>query len=122
MLIKQTNLNKKRNKIQYLPKNSENSFHQKVTYANIFFSAVTVSVIQKRVTQNFMRKTRIILKTWSLRIPQTEQGNIPKWFPAEETLKKKQLYFMAPFYGWGSTASMLEPLQGDSLLFTTKFR
>ena len=27
---------------------------------------------------------------------------------------------MAPFYGWGSTASRLEPLQG-SLLFTTKF-
>ena len=28
---------------------------------------------------------------------------------------------MAPFYGWGSTASMLEPLRGGSLLFTTKF-
>ena len=28
---------------------------------------------------------------------------------------------MAPFYGWGSTASRLEPLRGDSLLFTTKF-
>ena len=27
---------------------------------------------------------------------------------------------MAPFYGWGSTASRLEPLQGGSLLFTTK--
>ena len=26
--------------------------------------------------------------------------------------------FMAPFYGWGSTASRLEPLRGDSLLFT----
>ena len=25
---------------------------------------------------------------------------------------------MAPFYGWGSTASRLEPLQGGSLLFT----
>ena len=29
--------------------------------------------------------------------------------------------FMAPFYGWGSTASRLEPLQGGSLLFTTQF-
>ena len=29
--------------------------------------------------------------------------------------------FMAPFYGWGSTASRLEPLLGDSLLFTTEF-
>ena len=28
---------------------------------------------------------------------------------------------MAPFYGWGSTASSLEPLQGDSLHCTTKF-
>ena len=28
---------------------------------------------------------------------------------------------MAPFYGWSSTASRLDPLQEDSLLFTTKF-
>ena len=28
---------------------------------------------------------------------------------------------MAPFYGWGSTASKLEPFRGGSLLFTTKF-
>ena len=28
---------------------------------------------------------------------------------------------MAPFYGWGSTASRLQSLQGGSLLFTTKF-
>ena len=28
---------------------------------------------------------------------------------------------MAPFYGWGSTASRLVPLPGGSLLFTTKF-
>ena len=27
---------------------------------------------------------------------------------------------MAPFYGWGSTASRLEPFRGGSLLFTTK--
>ena len=32
-----------------------------------------------------------------------------------------KLNFMAPFYGWGSTASRLEPLRGGSLLFTTKF-
>ena len=31
------------------------------------------------------------------------------------------LNFMAPFYGWGSTASRLEPPRGGSLLFTTKF-
>ena len=28
---------------------------------------------------------------------------------------------MTPFYGWGLTAARLEPLQGGSLLFTTKF-
>ena len=28
---------------------------------------------------------------------------------------------MAPFYGWGSTTSRLEPLERGSLLFTTKF-
>ena len=28
---------------------------------------------------------------------------------------------MAPIYGWGSTAPSLEPLQGGSLLFATKF-
>ena len=28
---------------------------------------------------------------------------------------------MALFYGWGSTASRLDPLRGGSLLFTTKF-
>ena len=28
---------------------------------------------------------------------------------------------MTPFYGWDSSASRREPLQGDSLLFTTKF-
>ena len=28
---------------------------------------------------------------------------------------------MAPFYGWGSTASRLEPLRGGSLLFTIQF-
>ena len=37
------------------------------------------------------------------------------------TDKKKKKNFMAPFYGWGSTASRLEPLRGGSLLFTTKF-
>ena len=37
-------------------------------------------------------------------------------------VKKKLKNFMAPFfYGWGSTASRLEPLRGGSLLFTTKF-
>ena len=29
--------------------------------------------------------------------------------------------FMALFYGWGSTASRLQPLRGGSLLFTIQF-
>ena len=36
-----------------------------------------------------------------------------------ESARKKN--FMALFYEWGSTASMLEPLRGGSLRFTTKF-
>ena len=28
---------------------------------------------------------------------------------------------MAPFYGWGSTASRLQPLRGGSLLLTIQF-
>ena len=28
---------------------------------------------------------------------------------------------MAPFYGWNSAASRLEPLRGGGLLFTTEF-
>ena len=34
-------------------------------------------------------------------------------------IKLKNLY--GPIYGWGSTASRLEPLPGGSLHFTTKF-
>ena len=38
-----------------------------------------------------------------------------------EKMAQLKKNFMPPFYGWGSTASRLEPLQGGSLLFTTKF-
>ena len=43
-----------------------------------------------------------------------------KWYIANCLNLKKQ-NFMAPFYGWGPTSSRLVPLQGGSLLFTTKF-
>ena len=39
----------------------------------------------------------------------------------ESVIKLKKNNFMTPFYGWGSTASRLEPLRGGSLLFPTKF-
>ena len=35
------------------------------------------------------------------------------------TIKKN---FMFPFYGWGSTTSKLQPLRGNSLLFTTELQ
>ena len=41
------------------------------------------------------------------------------WKQLEIKILKKN--FMPPFHGWGWTASMIEPLQGGSLLFTTKF-
>ena len=34
---------------------------------------------------------------------------------------KRNFKFLAPFYGWDSTASRLEPFRGGSLLFTSKF-
>ena len=60
----------------------------------MFFSAVSIRVIPKRIKQNFTRKIRTILKTWSLSIPQTEPRNIPKWFPAEETWSKTEREFV----------------------------
>ena len=38
-----------------------------------------------------------------------------------EGTEVKKTNFMAPFHGWGSTASRLQPLQKGSLLFTAKF-
>ena len=38
-----------------------------------------------------------------------------------EPIKGYKKNFMAPFYGWGSTASRLQPLLGGSLLFTIQF-
>ena len=37
-----------------------------------------------------------------------------------ESVVKKTQNIMVPFYGWGSTASRLQPLRGGSLLFTTQ--
>ena len=41
---------------------------------------------------------------------------------ATETIQiYRKKNFMAPFYGWGSTASRLQPLRLGSLLFTIQF-
>ena len=37
------------------------------------------------------------------------------------TVLSSEKNFMAPFHGWGSTASRLQPLWGGSLLFTARF-
>ena len=44
-------------------------------------------------------------------------------YPAFETVKSNfnKINSMAPFYGWGSTTSRLDPLREGSLLFTTRF-
>ena len=41
------------------------------------------------------------------------------FFPLGNSDHKNFKNFMAPFYGWGSTASRLVPLRGGSLIFTT---
>ena len=49
--------------------------------------------------------------------------SITKLFISNKTylaIKHKKKNFMFQFYGWGSTASRLEPIEGGSLLFTTK--
>ena len=43
------------------------------------------------------------------------------WRIRNPKIKKKKKNFMAPFYGWGSTASRLQSLRGGSLLFTIQF-
>ena len=47
-------------------------------------------------------------------------NNDTRTTPLTSFLKLKK-NFMAPFYGWGSTASRLQPLRGGSLLFTIQF-
>ena len=40
--------------------------------------------------------------------------------PMQIKIQKGKKNFMAPFHGWGSTASRLEPLWGGSSIFTTR--
>ena len=42
-------------------------------------------------------------------------------FQAQLAFKKKNKLYGPFFYGWGSTASRLQPLRGGSLLFTIQF-
>ena len=56
-------------------------------------------------------KTQLVLFDWS------NNGSIDVKIDGSVL---KTLNFMAPFYGWGSTGSRLQPLKGSILLFTTK--
>ena len=55
----------------------------------------------------------------AIKIAKAVSNNSTNYHDEVGALKKKN--FMASFYGWGSTASRLEPLRGGSLLFTTEF-
>ena len=77
------------------------------TKVNVKLTNLQLSKLKKAVKNNDSTTLRISIK------------NLNKEDLPHEFLKKKN--FMAPFYGWGSTASRLEPLRGGSLLFTTKF-
>ena len=59
--------------------------------------------------------------TTNIELPGYNIEQNPTESSADGTLIYIKKNFMAPFYGWGSTASRLEPLRGGSLLFTTKF-
>ena len=48
-----------------------------------------------------------------------EEKTIGQCHSGWPSLKKNN--FIAPFYGWGSTAPRLQPLRGGILLFTAKF-
>ena len=46
---------------------------------------------------------------------------VEKKFVRVDTWWSKKKNFMAPFYGWGSTASRLQPLRGGSLNLKEKY-
>ena len=52
-------------------------------------------------------------------VRQDEISDQTIFYIKKKTKKTQTLWPL--FYGWGSTVSRLEPLQGGSLLFTTKF-
>ena len=56
------------------------------------------------------------IQTFSIEKKHGEVYNTKK-----QSRKKTLKTLMAPFYGWGSTASGLQPLRGGSLLFTIQF-
>ena len=68
----------------------------------------------------FLKRT--LLPDWKLSKPILLYELHKIWMPSglrfPYPVKKT---FMTPFYGWGSTASRLEPLWGESLLFTVNF-
>ena len=80
---------------------------KKTRRENMAVNAIKIS--QKMTTKNYLSKEKDVIKCEEI---------------TERSLKELSIYkknFMASFYGWGSTASRLQPLRGGSLLFTTKF-
>ena len=106
---------------------------QKMIYQNIIILDIW-QLVSSRIYdfllcqhQNYFHKTNFDIS--SRKIPSTfsyyhinQKIEFFSSFSEDEQCSKEiKKNFMAPFYGWGSTASRLEPLRGGSLLFTTKF-
>ena len=75
--------------------------------------------IKVKVKTNFVKGWCAIILVHGTILP--KWNSLVKNHAKEQNTKKKKKKTMAPFYGWGSTGSRLEPLRGGSLLFTTTF-
>ena len=82
----------------------------------MFCKKVFLEVSQNSQENTCARVSFLIkLQAWGLQLYKKEAQ--VQVFSSELNFKN----FMAPFYGWGSTASRLQPLRGGSLLFTIQF-
>ena len=106
-------------------KKIQNSRTVRVTVSNPSRKVNHLSkVIWSKKLWQFIRSissTRIGEPVLMIVVKVSKDKHISRWVDQENLIYVKNLNFMAPFYAWGSTGSKLEPLQGDSLLFTTNF-
>ena len=96
------------------------SFHIKKN--KILKSLLTWVFVAPKGWQNF----KILPLAWTLTPNKfwTKCLKMPDFCPNSIPIfhrNNKKTNFLASFYVWDSTTSRLEPLQGGSLLFTTKF-
>ena len=72
-----------------------------------------LSILRKMKTKLLFKREKKESENWAKTFRKV-------WRRYMQNFEKKN-NFMAPFYGWSSTASRLQPLRGGSLLFTTQF-